>query len=133
MRKIDLNNEYLPVEDRKLYEKMNGHFVSEKERMFFDEMICKELYDCPMSVFDVIMSESDNEERIFIQKEYNSEYVIGRFLDEDKYTVIDNRPLCLSELISTDLFTLLNTHITVLEWLRKRDFAGVRYDYPWED
>ena len=74
-----------------------------------------------------------HEERIFIQKEYNSEYVIGRFLDEDKYTVIDNRPLCLSELISTDLFTLLNTHITVLEWLRKRDFAGVRYDYPWED
>ncbi len=132
MRKIDLNNEYLPIEDKELYKEINGHFFSEKERTFFEEMLCKEIYDCPMSTFDVIMSEKDNNERLFIQKEYNSEYAIGRFHNDDRYTVMEERPICLSELVNTDLFPLLDKHITVLEWLRERDYAGVRYDYPWE-
>ena len=150
MRVIDLNNEYLPIEDKELYEKMQMHFVSDKEKEFFDEMICKELYDSPVSTFDVFVHEDNNEEKLFtsgdfrftykneeklfIQKMYNTEYEIGIYSDENNtYKTMDYVPLCLAELVVTDLFPLLGRHITVLEWLREKNYECVRYDYPWEE
>lgn len=135
MRKINLNDEHLPVEDKNLYERMQGHFISDKEKEFFEEMICKELYDFPVSTFDVFVHENNNEEKIFIQKQYNSEYVIGRFNDEETYNLLEDVPLpiCLAELLVVDLFPLLDRHITVLEWLREKNYKCVRYDFPWED
>ena len=133
MRKIDFTNEFFPVKDRELYNKMQGQFLSEEEQTFFDEMVCKELYDCPISTFDVIMHEDDNDEHLYIQKEYNSEYVVGRFFENGKCVALDEHPLCLAELVDTDLFPLLGRHITVLEWLRARTYCGINYNYPWED
>ncbi len=133
MRKIDLNNEYLPVEDRELYEKMQGHFISDEEKTFFEELLCKELYECPMSTFDVIMHEDDNEDHLYVQKEYNSEYAVGRFFENGKRITLDEQPLCLAELVEADLFPLLQRHVTVLEWLRARNYKGVNYNYSWED
>lgn len=133
MREIDLNNEHLPVEDRNLYEKMRKHFVSEKEKEFFEEMICKEIYDYPVSSFDVFVHEDNNEEKLFIQKMYVSEYEIGIYPTEKNYRKLDYVPISLSELLEIDLSPLLGRHITVLEWLREKNYECVRYDYPWEE
>lgn len=132
MRVIDFDyNEYFPVEDRELFKRMQREYVSEKEKEFFEQMICKEIYDMPVSGFDVIMHENDNEDGLFIDKCYGSEYKIGRTFDGKTYR-LSEYPLNLSEAIACDLYELLGRHITILEWLRERDYKGVRYDYPWE-
>lgn len=135
MRKIDLHNEQLPLTDKELYEKMQGNFVSEKEKEFFEQMICKEIYDYPVSTFDVFVHEDSNDERIFIQKMYISEYEIGKYREDGSYTLHYDQPfpLCLAELLDTDLFPLLDRHLTVLAWLREKNYECVRYDFPWED
>ena len=132
MRKLDLNDEHLPVEDKNLYERMQGHFVSDKEKEFFEEMICKEIYDYPVSTFDVFVHEDNNEEKLFIQKMYVAEYEIGVYPTKNTYHKLDYVPMCLSELMVVDLFPLLGRHISVLEWLREKNYECVRYDFPWE-
>ncbi len=133
MRKIELNNGHLPIEDKELYLRMQGNFVSCKEKEFFEEMICKELYDFPCSTFDVIVPEEYNAERLFIQKMYNSEYQLGGYSDKDTYNTMDYIPCSLSELLNISLSPLLGRNVTVLEWLREKNYECVRYDYPWEE
>jgi len=132
MRRIDLHHEHLPKEDKDLYEQMQGNCISDKEKEFFDEMICKEIYDHPVSTFDVFVHEDSNMERLYIQKQYICEYVIGRFKDDGSYEGMDYVPTCLAELMVTDLYPLLGRHISVLEWLREKNYECVRYDFPWE-
>jgi len=133
MQIIDLSyNEQLPVADKELYKSMKDKFVSDNERTFFENMIRKEIYDFPASSFDVIMHEKDNEDGLFIDKCYDSEYKVGRKTD-GRTAVISVLPQSLSELLQLDLYEVLNKHISVLDWLRQRDYSGVRYDYPWEE
>jgi len=132
MQIIDFNhNEQFPVDDKDLFERMQNSFVSDNEKHFFENMIRKEIYDFPASKFDTIMHETDNEDGIFIDKCYNSEYKVGR-KKEGMIQTLSDYPQNLSELLVLDLYDLLNKHISVHEWLRQRDYQGVRYDYPWE-
>ena len=120
-----------PTEDKELYNKMRDQFVSEEEKEFFEQMLAKEIYDFPVSTFDVIMHEGDNEDGIYIEKHYHSEYKVAQVRD-GKAKQISLYPGSLSSLLRLDMFELLGEHITVLEWLRKRNYLNVRYDYPWE-
>lgn len=120
-----------PTEDKELYNKMRDQFVSEDEKEFFEQMLAKEIYDFPVSTFDVIMHEGDNEDGIYIEKHYHSEYKVAQVKD-GKAKQISLYPESLSELLELDLFELLGNHLTVLDWLRKRNYSNVKYDYPWE-
>ncbi len=120
-----------PTEDKELYNIMRDQFVSEEEKIFFEQMLAKEIYDFPVSTFDVIMHEGDNEDGIYIEKHYHSEYKVAQVKD-GKTKQISLYPESLSGLLKLDMFELLGEHITVLEWLRKRNYLNVRYDYPWE-
>ena len=127
---FDLYKQF-PAEDKELYEKMQGQFASEEEKEFFEKILAKEIYDFPVSTFDVIMDEGDNEDGIYIEKHYHSEYKVAQVKD-GKTRQISLYPESLSDLLKLDMFELLGQHITVFDWLRKRNYSNVRYDYPWE-
>lgn len=127
-----IKNEQLPEEDRVLFEVMEEKSMTENEACFFREMKHKELCEFPVTVFDTLLSEYDNEEGLYFVKCYYSEYLIGRNSTDFK-AKLDFVPTCLKEALDMDLFQLLNRHVSLLEWLRSRDFNGVRYDYEWEE
>lgn len=132
IRELNFNHyDQFPSEDKELYNIMRDQFISEEEKEFFEQMLAKEIYDFPVSTFDVIMYEGDNEDGIYIEKHYHSEYKVAQVKD-GKTKQISLYPESLSGLLRLDMFELLEEHITVLEWLRKRNYLNVRYDYPWE-
>ena len=65
MSKKELENNQLPVADKKLFDRMKLESCSNNERMFFEKMEYKELYEYPISSFDVILSELDNDAGIY--------------------------------------------------------------------
>lgn len=74
---LNVDNQ-LPAEDKDLFEKMKYESCSTNEHIFFEKMEYKELYEYPISSFDVILSELDNDEGIYFVKCYTSEYLIGK-------------------------------------------------------
>lgn len=73
-----IENDQLPIVDQELFKRMKVESTSENERLFFEKMEQKELYEFPVSSFDVILSERDNSDGIFIVKCYYNEYLIGK-------------------------------------------------------
>lgn len=132
MNKKLLENDQIPIEDKELFERMRLKSCSDNERVFFEKMEYKELYEYPISSFDVILSELDNDEGIYFVKCYTSEYLIGR-KTKDFVKKLKNVPTSLNEALNEDLFVLLGEHFTLWEWLRMRDFANLNYGYEWEE
>ncbi len=122
MKKIDPDLMLLLEDDLALFEEMRGNYVSENERVFFETIEQKEINDFS-SMYDMLMLEPDNEIGFFLQREYWNEYELG--IGKRSCEHCDS----LCEALNFDMFTLGHTeHISVLQWLRKRDYAGVHYD-----
>ena len=111
---------------------MKTQFISENEKQFFEKMILKEIYEYPVSTFDVIMSEEDNDDGLYIVKCYDSEYVIGKN-DGNVAERLSFVPQSLKEALDIDLYPLIGVHKNLLHWLRARDYKGVNYDFEWEE
>ena len=122
--------EQVPDIDRELFIKMKTDSITKNERIFFEKMEYKELYEYPISLFDVILSENDNEQGLYFVKCYCCEYLIG-INNSTVMFELSCIPDSLSEALDTDLFPLLNKHITLLEWFRQRDYKGLNYNYKW--
>lgn len=122
--------EQVPEIDRELFIKMKTDSITKNESIFFEKMEYKELYEYPISLFDVILSENDNEQGLYFVKCYCCEYLIG-INNSTVMFELSCIPDSLSEALDTDLFPLLNKHITLLEWFRQRDYKGVNYNYKW--
>lgn len=132
MNKKLIETDQLPIEDKELFERMRHESCSDNERLFFENMEYKELYEYPISSFDVILSEFDNDEGIYFVKCYTSEYLIGKKTN-DLVKKLKSVPTSLNEALNEDLFILLGEHCTLLEWLRKRDFTNLNYSFEWEE
>ena len=124
--------EQVPDIDRELFIKMKTDSITKNESIFFEKMEYKELYEYPISLFDVILSENDNEQGLYFVKCYCCEYLIG-INNSTVMFELSCIPDSLSEALDTDLFPLLNKHITLLEWFRQRDYKGLNYNYEWEE
>ena len=75
LAKIEIENE-LWEEDAKLFEQMEGHYVSENEMLFFENIWVKMLSEyAPCG--DLLLSSSTNEEEIYIDRVEYSEFVVG--------------------------------------------------------
>ncbi len=122
--------EQVPEIDRELFIKMKTDSITKNESIFFEKMEYKELYEYPISLFDVILSENDNEQGLYFVKCYCCEYLIG-INNSTVMFELSCIPDSLSEALDTDLFPLLNKHITLLEWFRQRDYKGLNYNYEW--
>lgn len=122
MKKIDPDLMLLLEDDLALFEEMRGNYVSENERVFFETIEQKEINDFS-SMYDMLMLEPDNEISFFLQREYWNEYELG--IGKRSCEHCDS----LSEALNFDMFNLGHTeHISVLQWLRQRDYAGIHYD-----
>ena len=122
--------EQVPEIDRELFIKMKTDSITKNESIFFKKMEYKELYEYPKTISDMILYNGDNSEGIYITKLNCSNYEIG-IVTELVTGCIKNTPASLSEALDTDLFPLLNKHITLLEWFRQRDYKGLNYNYKW--
>ena len=120
-------NEEMDSRDIELFEKMLSDIsLSDKEREFFIKMKEKEEGEFAPSA-DLVLDEDDNEDEIFIVRYYYEEYKVGRGKpDNRRRTSIYS--ITLAEMLESDMFDLLDRHITVLDWLREVDFKGINYN-----
>ena len=114
-------------EDKKLFESMKGHYQSVNEENFFKNMQFKQEYECT-SLNDLIVSEYENEDEIYIVREYNEEYVVGHGIETDG--VQEEHVMNLSEALALNLKDLgfLNRDVTLLQRLRECDYQVVNYE-----
>ena len=114
-------------EDKKLFESMKGHYQTVNEENFFKNMQFKQEYECT-SLNDLIVSEYENEDEIYIVREYNEEYVVGHGIGTDGAQ--EEHVMNLSEALALNLKDLgfLNRDVTLLQWLRECDYQVVNYE-----
>ncbi len=118
-------NDELPEEDIALFNRVLSSDITGKEREFFEKMHEKETGEFAGEA-DMIVSEYDNADEIYLIRYYFTEYQIGQGIEDRRASVAiyhDN----LSETLDADLFPLLGKHITLLNWLREQDFDKVMY------
>lgn len=109
------------------FENAINNAVSENEREFFEKFRYKLLNETAASN-DVLMHDEDNEDGLFILRVGSGDIMLGShdkvrdvWSDESEYAGIFLA-------IEQDLFPFIGRHITLLDWLRARDYRGIRYD-----
>lgn len=76
------------------------------------------------------MSELNNEDRLYIVRCEYEEYIVGQeFIAEEQHV------MCLYDALNLNLKKtgLVDKDITLFEWLRQRDYAGIEYDHNYDD
>ena len=121
----------LIAEDEKLFNEMKGHYVSDVEQEFFKRMKIKIESD-PAPANDLIMSNRNNNDGIYIVRCYDYEFRIGCRIDDE----------CKEEFYAMDFHDVLNVNLrecgfidedlTLLEWLRKIDYKGIEYNHNFD-
>ena len=116
----------LSPEDIQLFSSMDGHYRTEEERIFFETMKHKEEYDNAFEDgWDVLIDDKENEEKIFLYRESYDWYMLER--RDDQYHYIEE--ICgLANLLSAPASKWDLGEGTFLDWLRRRDYADIRYD-----
>ena len=114
-------------EDAKLFASMVGHYQSENEENFFKNMQYKQEYEVT-ALNDLIVSEYENADEIYIVRMYNEEYVVGHGIDTDG--AFEEHTLCLSDALTLHLKALgyIERNLTLWDWLRECDYAVVNYE-----
>lgn len=122
--KKEIANELWEV-DSQLFATMRHKYQSENEKVFFEQMLEKELCDCAV-MGDLILSENDNEAHLYIYRIGFEEFEVGVV----PRVVNKLHTMNLSEALSLNLKDcgFLADSVTLLQWLRLRDYKGVRYD-----
>lgn len=122
----------LVKEDAELFAAMEGKYVSENEKEFFEKQKYKQI-----NVFtfanDLVMWELDNEDLIYIVRCQYEEYIVGHgtegCYDEEFHS------MCLYDALNVNLKELgfIDRDLTLWQWLRERDYKGVQYDHNYDD
>lgn len=128
------------IEDSKLFEEMKEHYRSEEERLFFEKMKLKMVYECAPSGDDIMIGR-DNEDAMYICRLDQDEFVIGRYtgekvhipahvfwLEHDSHHYVEYHAMNLSEALSHNLKDIIGKDITLLEWLHERNYRGIEYN-----
>lgn len=132
----DIANESMPQEDIKLFDSMRGHYVSDREKTFFENMQRKE-EDEWTTQGDLILSEKDNDLKLFLMRVCYNEYQFGRPLKADPdgtHRTEGIYAMSLSEVLNKNLREIHATDcdITFWQWLRERDYEGIKYDVSFD-
>jgi len=125
---MNTNNNKLWAVDEKLFAALEGQYQSNNEAVFFRNVKFKQEYELALSN-DLLLSELENDDHVYLVRVEYDEYIVGVGLDDTHEIHVMN----LSEALAVDLATLgLNRHVTLLEWLRARDYEGVKYDHNYD-
>ena len=134
MRKKAIENPNLKAADIELFDKMRGNYISENEKKFFEELEYKEEMEVSYS-YDWLLFENENEDNILFFRQTFSEYAIDREVNDRR--ICERHFSSLSEVLNINLkqYGYLDRDITFWQWLRERDYAGIRYDRDgdWDD
>ena len=123
------NNELWPA-DKELFMAMKTKSLTLEEFNFFQNMQFKEEYEPTLSN-DLIMSEKDNADGIYIVREVYDEYVVGCASHPEKEIHVMN----LSDALNLNLseFGVKDKNETILEWLRSINYQGVSYNQNYDN
>ena len=127
-----VRNEPLCPADIELFASMEGNYVSENERIFFEKLKDKE-ENVFTAAGDLLLFETDNEDLIYLVRYYFDEFELGHGTAGNyspKHYV-----QCLADALNANLKQLgyIDRDLTFLQWLRERDYACVRYDHNYDD
>lgn len=117
----------LANEDVLLFDKMENNYISVNEENFFKNMKYKQEYEVT-ALNDLIVSEYENEDEIYVVRECYEEYVVGRGIGTDG--TFEKHVMTLSEALDINLkdIGLMDGDITLFAWLRKCDYKYVNYN-----
>ncbi len=112
-------------DDAELFASMKDNYQSKNEREFFEKMLYKQQWECSFSR-DFLLPWRDNEEGIYIIRCYFDEYIVGKYEKATNEVYVQN----LVDALNLNLreIGILDEDITLFEWLRRRDYAGINYD-----
>ena len=113
--------------DARLFASMKGKYQSVNEENFFKNMQYKQ--ECEVTALnDLIVSEYENDDEIYIVRMYNEEYVVGHGIDSDGAQ--EEHVMCLSDALSLNLKDLgfIDRDLTLFHWLRECDYDVVNYE-----
>ena len=123
--------EYTPSKfEMKMFQEMEGKYVSENEKVFFETMLRKIQTECA-SLTETFIDYEENSDELYLDREIYDDFIVGRYS-----TKIEDNPVevnGLFRLLNLDLseFKLFDEPITLWEWLRSMDYRCVHYD-NWE-
>lgn len=86
--------------DAKLFASMRGRYQSAGEENFFKNMQYKEEFEAT-ALNDLLVSEYENEDEIYIVRMYNEEYLVGQGIDSDGSNEVHT--MCLSDALKVNL------------------------------
>ncbi len=97
------------------------------ERDFFEKLRYKFLHETAAGN-DVLMNESDNNDGLYVLRVGTDDILIGKNLSKPEEKASSEEFAGIFLALQMDLYEYVHRHITLLEWLRERDYKGIRYD-----
>lgn len=122
---LDPNWEYLSDTPGE-YNHAIENAVSDKEKEFFIRLRHKVLHH-PAASNDVLMDDTDNEEGLYILR-VSDDFMIGKYHQDNPDVQYPREFGGLFLFLKQDLYPYLGYHITIHEWLRKRNYSGINYN-----
>ena len=113
--------------DEILFSSMKGNYSSSNEENFFKNIQYKQQYECT-ALNDLLVSEYENPDEIYVVREIYEEYVVGHGIGSNG--VNEEHVMCLSDALALNLRELgyIDRNLTLLEWLKECDYAVVNYE-----
>lgn len=117
----------LLAEDKTLFEEMEAQYVSNNEKSFFENIRYKQESEIS-GLNDLLVSEYENPDEIYVVRKCYEEYVVGHGIGTDGAQ--ETHVMSLSEALNLNLKDLgyINRDLTLLDWLREGDYACVKYN-----
>ena len=117
----------LSKEDKKLFESMEGNYTTPNEKIFFKNIQYKQEFEVT-ALNDLLISEYENPDEIYLIRLYFEEYIIGKGIDTEGAN--EEHVMMLSEVLNLNLKELgfVERDLTLLQWLRECDYECVNYD-----
>lgn len=118
-------------QDEALFSAMEGNCQSAAEANFFKNMRYKQESE-PTLANDLLVSEFENDDHIYLVRCEYEEYIVGHGIDEEGQQ--EEHVMTLAEALSVKLANvgLVGRDITLHQWLRERDYKGVMYDRDYD-
>ena len=121
----------LIAEDASLFKDMEGKYVSNEEKEFFERMKFK-IENEPAPANDLIMSNRNNNDGIYIVRCYDYAFRIGCHVGEEykkEFYAMD-----FHDALNVNLREcgFIDENLSLLEWLRKRNYKGVEYNHNFD-
>ena len=125
---MNLPIKYTPSEyEMKMFQEMEGKYVSENEKVFFETMLRK-IQTEYASHTETILDDNENPDGIYLYREIYDDFRIGRWIEglPDTPVMING----LFGLLTQDMesYHILGGHKTLWEWLWWNDYQYVHYD-----